>query len=249
MLYKKQKNHIFLILSLLLTPLFFSFSNLEASPFYYFIPPKEYHVADPSIIKGSIKMAFVSPKKKSFTPSINIALEKVSVSLEKYIFEVKKMYKKDRTINWSFLGHIKNNAGTAHVSKLTAKLPWGTAHILQAVTIVDGTAYIITGASDKKDLLDFQESFFEVAKTFTVVNSPYEKITDKVLKEDLIQRVDFLKTFIAKQNESVTFTSEVFQKGPWKEFDPFLTKSFKKEGLFFQMQLVKFIENELFPKT
>ena len=80
----------------------------------YFTPPSGWDIADPRSLSPRVKIAFLKSTSNGFCPSINLAIEETSVSLNEYLKAVKAIHEQDRSNNWRALG--KNQKQTRNAA-------------------------------------------------------------------------------------------------------------------------------------
>jgi hypothetical protein len=148
-----------------LTSLFFISSLLADATF---TPPKDWKKADDSALAKSVKEAFFTKSKKEIPPSINLALEKVSLTAHEYLKAVQKTHESDPKNRWRKLGSIKTSSGTAYLTSLDTETPAGTVRILQSILLDSGTAYILTGAALQEEFPLYQKEFLDSFQSLVV---------------------------------------------------------------------------------
>lgn len=234
--------------SLLLFSLAFS-----EEPFYYFVPPKTWDVVDPSKLTPMFKIAFVEHSTKAFKPSLNLGIQKVNVSLSQYIEAAKKQHLTNRNKKWSELGMVKTRAGDAHISQIDEKAQFGEIRSMQCILLQSGYVYVITAVALREDFLTYHNEFLQAFESFSIYPSTRFSFTSEELKNRYESKVQELKhqwaLFLANNYTSKepkkAFEDKRFQRGPWKDFEKFLSKNFKNQGLFWQVMASKEVRNSL----
>ncbi|MBS0627834.1 MAG: hypothetical protein JSS09_06445 [Verrucomicrobia bacterium] len=136
-----------------------------------FLPPKGWHKI-PSKSSSHVKMSFFTKAKKEFCPSINLAEETVSLSIEEYIKAVQKIYESDPENRFRRLGTLKTKAGIASLISLDMENSIGKIRVLQSILIKEKTAYILTGAVLQEDFGLYQKDLIDSFRSFSFeVNS------------------------------------------------------------------------------
>lgn len=200
-------------------------------PFYYFHPPKDWLIADPTNLPKEVKIAFIQSERKMITPSINLTLEKVEVPIETYIKEVKKIHQVDRLTQCRELGILKTNSGNAYLLEITMKKEWGDVRILQSILIQDGYAHLMTGLSLKKDFMKYHELFLSTFKSLTIAPDLYSSVKEDKPRTLLIEKIHALKSLQEEEQLSSLLS--------------FMDKSFEKEGKCWQILAIQYIKNNL----
>lgn len=112
----------------------------------------------------SAEASWLKKSKKMFSPSLNLTTEKISVSLDEYVQEVRKIYQKNSQVRWRPLGKLETGAGTGELTELDFKTQWGAVRMLQLLLVRDNCAYIVTGAALKDEFSTYQRTFRDVFK-------------------------------------------------------------------------------------
>jgi hypothetical protein len=231
------------------TLLFSSFISCS-EPFYYFTPPSEWKVIDPEKTSKAIKIAFVANSKKAFKPSLNLGIEKVSVSLEDYIVAVKKHHTSNRKNRWHEVGLLKTHAGNAHLSQIDTKAECGDIRSMQSIIVKDGYAYIITAVALRDDFLQYHNDFIKAFESFSISEDSLSSLSSSALKASYMKKTkDLLKSFHELLASNTTpqkaFESSLFKKKHWKAYEKYLSQTFKDQGVFWQVMASKEAKNNL----
>lgn len=236
-----KKASLSLWIFILLSPL------IAKEPFYYFTPPKNWDVVDPSKLKPMFKIAFVEHSKKTFKPSLNLGVQKVSISIFEYLEAAKKQHSVNRKKKWSELGYVNTGAGSAHISQIDEKAEVGDIRSMQCILLHEGFAYVLTAVALREDFLDYHNDFLKAFESFTICKDSLSSITSQELKESYQVKIKellhewelFLTASKTKHNLQQTFEDKRFQKGLWRDFEKFLSKHFQEQGMFWQAMASK----------
>lgn len=221
---------------LLLTTLTFA-----KEPFYSFHPPKKWNLADPAALSPRVKVGFICNRKKSFTPSMNLAIEEVALPLKEYISKVKQIHLSDKKNRWRELGYLQTKSGKAHLSQIETKNSWGHVRLLQSILIKDGYAYILTGVALKDDFPEFHPEFLKSFRSLEIEKCVFCTLETQEKKEQLKAAISSLKETWAPSKDSL--------KGkPWKTFEAFLTNTFEEKGVYWQIATMQQVQEELIQK-
>ena len=222
-----------LFVSFFLFCFFFSRTICSASlpPFYYFHPPKDWLISDPTHLPKEVKIAFIQSERKMITPSINLTLEKVDVPIETYIQEVKKIHQTDRTTQCRELGILNTKSGNAHLLEISMKKEWGDIRILQSILIKDGFAHLLTALSLKKDFMKYHELFLSTFKSLTIAPDLYSSITEEEPRKVLKEKIHSLRSL--QEEEQL------------RSLLSFMDTSLEKEGKCWQILAIQYIKNNL----
>ena len=216
-------------------------------PFYYFIPPKNWDVVDPAKLKPMFKIAFVEHSSKSFKPSLNLGIQKVDVSLTEYLEAAKKQHLLNRKKKWHELGYVKTPAGDAHISQIDEKAKFGDVRSMQCILVKEGLAYVITAVALREDFIDYHNDFLKAFESFTICSDTVSSLNSQELKNSYDVKVKellhnwtlFLAAGKTKQPLEKSFEDKRFQRSFWSDFEKFLSKSFKDQGVFWQVMASK----------
>jgi len=153
----------------------------------YFTPPAGWECAKPQNTSSYVQIGFIGKGSSEFRPSINFATEEVDVSLAKYVKSVKKIHCEEPETSWRDLGKFMMQAGEGRLTEITTPSPWGEVKILQALFVKDSTAYIITGASLKKESIQFQSDFINTFRSLSLTPDLFSPLPSK--KKDEFQKL------------------------------------------------------------
>lgn len=219
------------------------FSCLYSENFYYFIPPKNWKLVDPAKLSKTIDVAFVENSKKPFKPSINLGIEKVNISLDKYVLAARKQITANKSNHWKELGYIINKSGQAHLAQIDSKNSCGDIRSLQSIFVKEGTVFILTAVALKEDFEDYLNTFIEAFETFCIKDNALSSLSEAKARalerkiNDVKNGWKDLKADPSKKgsNQSLFF-DKTFQRKYWKPFEKYLLKSHKEMGLFWQIK-------------
>lgn len=228
-------------------------SLISKEPFYYFIPPKSWDIVDPSNLKPMFKVAFVEHSKKTFKPSLNLGVQAVSVSLTDYLQGAKKQHLLNRQKKWCEIGYVNTSAGRAHISQIDEKAKIGDIRSMQCILVKEGYAYVITAVALREDFVNYHNDFLKAFESFTISENTLTSLNSEELKANYDAKVKellhdwtlFLAASKNKQSLEKSFEDKRFQRGFWKDFEKFLSKSFNDQGVFWQAMACKEVRNLL----
>lgn len=222
-------------------------------PFYYFIPPKNWDVVDPSKLKPMFKIAFVERSKKPFKPSLNLGVQKVNVSLTDYLEAAKKQHLLNRNKKWNELGYVKTSAGDAHISQIDEKNQVGDIRSMQCILVKEGLAYVITAVALREDFTNYHNDFLKAFESFTICTDTLSSLNSEELKKNYDAKVKellhnwtlFLAASKSPQPLEKSFEDKRFKRAFWTDFEKYLSKSFKDQGVFWQVMASKEVKHLL----
>jgi len=201
--------------------LFFPFSLFSKEPFAFFDPPKGWHFASPSKFERGVKVGFIERKRALFTPAITLTFEKVGkeVTMVNYIAAVKKMH---QNALLQELGTIQTQSGTAHLLQIDVENQWGKICLLQAISLYEGYAILLTTSSLKKEQLRKNPLFLKSFQSLTVTPSLFETLNDPTFEK----KVGEIASSFKVQHDKISF----FEGYEWKEVTSYLKKHFSSKG-------------------
>jgi len=219
------------------------FPCLYSANFYYFIPPKNWKLVDPTKLSKTIDVAFVENSKKPFKPSINLGIEKVSITLDKYVLAAKKQITANKSNQWRELGYIINKSGKAHLAQIDSKNSCGDIRSIQSIFVNEGTVFILTAVALKEDFEYCLNTFIEAFESFCIKESALSSLSEgkaQSLEKKINDIKNAWKNLEANQSKKPSdaslFFDKTFQKKHWKPFEKYLLKSHKEMGLFWQIK-------------
>jgi hypothetical protein len=213
----------------------------EACVYSFFIPPKEWLIADPKVFAPSVQAGFIGKNRKGFCPSINLAIEEVEMPIGEYLKVVKQLHEANRDNRWRDLGNVQTRAGQARITEIDTNTEWGQIRLLQSILIKNGSAYILTAAALKEEFGEFYEDFEKAIRSFTITTNLASIVPEGKKREKLELRLDKLK----QDSKSCRETSE-FQKKHWLPFQKFILNDFRDMGPHWQALMLRSAQEELF---
>lgn len=157
-------------MKLSLTLLFFIFSF--ACPSLHAIqltPPKGWEcISDPAQLPQKILSIYVGAGKGQFTPSINIASEETTQSLDEYIRIAKSHHETQGETRCALLGSIDTKSGKAKLLQIDRVTNWGNVRFLQAILLEDKTAYVLTATCLQEEFSSLSGQFFKSFQSFSI---------------------------------------------------------------------------------
>jgi hypothetical protein len=196
--------------------LLFTFFQCHAS-ICYFIPPQNWHCADPAKLSKEVLVGFIGKGDHAFNPSINLAQEKTEASLDEYIKAIKCSHKNEKNFQIREMGSFKNQIdGDSALIEITKNSPFGEIKLLQAITKKDDYVFILTGAVLKEELLKFKEAFFKSFKSLKIVDNllketPSQSINLENKLSDLKQKKISIKEFEKHIEENYAYLGDYWK--------------------------------------
>jgi hypothetical protein len=221
----------------------------------FFMPPKEWGLADPRQLSPKVMVGFLGKPHKGFCPSMNLAIEETYVSLTEYLKAVKKLHEADHQNRWRELGKIKTKAGTAALTEIDTKSDAGPIRILQLIFLQEGHAYILTAASLKENFANFYQDFLESFRSLNITPdllSVFSATPKKTLLEEKIQQInEAWLTAIKGQDkeEKALFAEKTFQELHWIPFQDFVLKECSELGPHWQLLFLRNLQEKFFSQA
>ncbi|MEX1012521.1 MAG: hypothetical protein WD595_05205 [Waddliaceae bacterium] len=131
-----------------------------------FTPPKGWHLADKKDLPPSVEFMVIG-NGSPFPPSINLATESFSGSMEDYLGIVKKINQENRS-EWKRLGQVQTKAGKAELSEAIQMTQWGQVKMMHAMFIKNGTMHILSAAALKDEFPKFYQEFFAAIRSLEI---------------------------------------------------------------------------------
>lgn len=211
-------------------------ASVHAQEECYFAPPEGWLLTDPKYLAPNVRIGFLRKGKKEFCPSLNLAVEKVNVPIEKYLAAVKKIHQSNLNDRWRDLGKIKTQAGEARLTEIDTTSPFGPVRLLQLILLKDGCAYILTAGALREEFSSFYKEFEQAFHSLNVTSDLFSAIADPARRESLQKRCDVLKAALSQKR---------FQKDHWQPFQKTVIDDFSDMGAHWQILLLKQIQENL----
>ncbi len=197
-----------------------------SEPICIFIPPKDWEWTDPKLLSSCIVAGFAGPSKSTIRPSINLAKEECSITLEEYVNAAKKLHNEDNQMSIRDLKTFSSNSQIIHLLELTKTTQFGKIKMLQAITIKEKNAYILTAAVNICDFLGLYKDLIMSIKSMFFTEDLIYSITDETERKKMIILIENLHNL----------------KNSQKSFDAFqhkIIKDYKNLGLLWQTYILK----------
>jgi hypothetical protein len=210
----------------------------------FFIPPKNWDVANPQSLSDKVKIAFIKNSGKGFCPSINLAIEDINVSLTDYLKAVKAIHEQNRNNHWRSLGKVRTMAGLAQLTQIDSTTEWGPVRVLQLIFVKDKHAYVLTAAALKEEMSNYYKDIQSAFRSFTISNDLFGNIPQLERRETLKQKQSEL--FTAAEEYLLSFPEEknlldnkIFQEKHWVPFQKLVQDGFEDMGGFWQILILQ----------
>lgn len=222
----------------------------SVEPFFaLFDPPKGWLISDPSKYEVGVKVTLVASKKRLFTPSLTLSIEKIgSATIEDYTRALEKIYQQDTFLK---LGTFETTAGKSHLFQIDRESGWGQIRVLQAITLQKQYAVIQTGVCLKKEFLDYHQLFLKTFKTLHTYPSieascPHLSIKEKI---DPIRKCWKKLCTTSKDSKETLFASPFFQNNQWKPFVKYVETTLEFQGTSWQFLATNYLRETLFSEN
>jgi hypothetical protein len=216
----------------------------------FFRPPEGWEIADPRTLTPSVKIAFLKNIGNGFCPSINLAIEETTVSLNEYLKAVKAIHEQDRNTQWRALGKVSTSAGLAQLTEINSPSDWGAIRILQLIFLKEGHAYVLTAAALKEDISNYYKEFQAAFRSFTLTTDLLSDIPQLERRETLKQKQQLLiqsaeEIFQASSESKNLLEDPTFQEKHWAPFQQAVLDSFGDMGAFWQVLVLRHAQEKL----
>ncbi len=216
----------------------------------YFTPPQGWEIADPRSLSSRVKIAFLKNTGKGFCPSINLAVEETSVSLNDYLKAVRAIHEQDRNNHWRALGKVKTAAGLAQLTEIDSTTEWGPIRILQLIFIKEGQAYVLTAAALKEEFSNYYKEFQSAFRSLTLSSDLLGNIPQLERRETLKQKQQQLikaagDALAASSKPTSLLEDPLFQEKYWLPFQQAVLNNFSDMGAFWQVLILRNTQEKL----
>lgn len=190
--------------------------NLCSALDFYFDAPNNWKLSDPKTYSPTVRVCFVNPQE-GYSPSINLAVEKSTLSIDEYVKLSQKAYKRNPLAKWRNLGSFNSLAGTGTLVEIDLTSKAGKGRILQFIVKKEDEFAVLTAASGVNDLKNHLELFKNAFRSLTVTDNLLSLIPDE---SDQANLQKLLSTLELAQKElpadslkekSIPLTSEMKQ--------------------------------------
>lgn len=221
-----------------------------ASSLCFFTPPQGWEIADPRSLSPKVKIAFLKNTGKGFCPSINLAIEETSASLNEYLKAVKSIHEQDRSNHWRALGKVRTAAGLAQLTEIDGTTEWGPIRMLQLILIKEGHAYVLTAAVLKEEFANFYKEIQSAFRSMTLSSDLLGNIPQlerrEMLKQDQLQLIEAAKNALGASPDVKNILDDpLFQENHWLPFQQAILTKFTDMGAFWQVLLLKSTQEKL----
>jgi hypothetical protein len=159
-----------------------------------------------------VHICFLGKSSKGLAPSINLASEKVDISLDAYIEEVRKIHAADPNSRWRDLGKYKTLLGEGRLTELETHAETGIVRMVQLIVIKDHVAYILTAGALKEEFPKYYKLFDQTLRSLQSSKDLIESYSSKESRQKLSKLVQNVE----QQFKAAKFTqpdiASVFKK-------------------------------------
>jgi len=205
----------------------------------FFSPPEGWMFSDLDNLPPRVKFMVVGKGKSLFRPSINLATEKYSGTVNDYLKVVKNI-NNTKGDSWKNLGTIDTLAGPASLSQAETTTKWGEVRMMHLIASHKGVIHIMTAAALKEEFSQFYPEFFRAMQSFRFNKSAIEMVAEPSRRTMLEDTCSKLK------NDRKTMNIDAFRKDSWVPFKTTITEQFADMGEEWEQALFMDLEEELF---
>ena len=142
-------------------------------------------IDDKTQLPEKLDAVFIGRGIGQLTPTINLAQEITSKGISEYVEEVLTYHKtQDTTLESSIFTHIQSQSGEFTIIKTEKNSSWGRVYCLQAIAVLNHTAYILTSTTTLADYPELSLIFFKAVASFSLEASKIPS-GDAILEEAL----------------------------------------------------------------
>jgi hypothetical protein len=216
----------------------------------FFRPPEGWDIADPKTLSPRVKIAFLKSTGNGFCPSINLAIEETTVSINEYLKAVKAIHEQDRNTHWRALGKVSTSAGLGQLTEINSPSEWGPIRILQLILLKEGRAYVLTAAALKEDISNYYKEFQTAFRSFTLTTDLLSTIPQLERRETLKQKQQQLiqaaeEIFQTSSETKNPLEDPAFKQKHWAPFQQAVIDSFGDMGAFWQILVLRHAQEKL----
>lgn len=230
------------------------FSKLRAQPHYaVLIPPEGWTIADPQFLPKSVSLMVVGKGKKEFPPSINLAREAYTGSLEEYLKLVKEINKAQGN-TYKSLGSIEIGEGKAALGQVDTTNEWGKIRMLHLFFLKDKMMHIVTAAAAKEEFSQFRPLFLQSIRTLHINGNVFDMVTDEARKKKLGELCEEFKKgwmeYLESTPQEIAAGEKIHQEPLsqqplWLSFQMKIDKEFADMGKYWKEALLNALQQEV----
>ncbi len=221
----------------------------DAPSMCYIVPPKGWDLADPKLLSKSVKIAFLKKNMGKFCPSLNLAVEKVNVSLSEYLKAVKNIHENNHRNRWRQLGKVRTASGVGQLTEIDTDTEYGSVRMLQLILIKNSVAYVVTAAALKEEIAqyykEFQTAFRTLQITSDLVSTVPQMERRELLKTQHQQMLDAWQDVLASTSNKDPFQDPQFQKKYWLPFQNVVINECEDMGAHWQVLMLKTTQEKM----
>lgn len=226
-------------------------SDAERAPtLCYIVPPKGWDLADPKFLSKSVQIAFLKKRATGFCPSLNLAVEKVNVSLPEYLKAVKNIHENNHRNRWRQLGKVRTASGIGQLTEIDTTTEWGAVRMLQLILIKNSVAYVVTAAALKEEIAQFYKEFQTAFRTLQITADLVSTVPQMERREQLKtqhqQLLDAWQAALASAERSnEPFQDPQFQEKYWIPFQDAVVNEYEDMGAHWQVLMLKTTQEKM----
>lgn len=207
----------------------------------YFSPPSEWTLIDPSSVSKHVKIAFAGPQDQSFTPSVNLVVEKLSLgmTLAKYLKAVKSIHRSNKNVKWRDLGPLTCRSGKGQITEIIRKEKAATLRMLQFILVEGNYAYLLTSCIEESLFQKYMPTFLTTARSLTTTPDLVDEIPSPEKRES------FRK--ILKNLSLCSSATKNLQKANWADVQNKILYDYKEMGKHWQVLMTQYVHEKYLP--
>lgn len=138
--------------------------QIEGDNCLQFTPPKDWVLADITILPERVQMLAVGKGPSAFPPSLNLSSDNYTQTLKQYLKTVKDLNTSQGYV-WKDLGSIQTPAGKGSLSQVDTQTTWGVVRFMHVIIVKNGRVSILTASALKDEFSLFYQDFFASMRT------------------------------------------------------------------------------------
>jgi hypothetical protein len=136
---------------------------------FSFAAPKGWQcIDDKTQLPAKVEIVYIGTGKGGFTPSLNLATETTTLSIDEYVNLAKNYHESNGQTKCHNLGSLETKAGGAHLLQIDRTTQWGPVRFLQASLINKGVAYVLTATCLEKEFATHYPHFLNAIQTLEI---------------------------------------------------------------------------------
>lgn len=228
-----MKKIILIFILFLLTQKIYAINDVKIP---FFIPPEKWEIVNPKHYPPYVIISFIKKDLSTCRPTINLAVQKTSLTLDEYTNQAKKIHIKEPDTSFKILDRVDLSDAKAIICEIRKKIDSIDFNILQMICVKNDNAYVLTGACKKEEILNNYQMFTDVFNSFKIIDNLFSLVPEKDKQEELIN-------IVKQTSDSLKHPNKKENKKKLSSFEKYLEKKFANLGKYFQVLLIQRVQN------